>query len=1284
MGPSTMGCNELHDALERKAGAAEVLALLVARPAGAAEKDKRSNLPLHFALSNKAAPEVVSALLAAHLAGAALKGQTGSLPLHLALQYKAAPEVVLALMAAHPAGAMETDVHRSLALHLALTNKAAPEVVSALFAAHPTGAAVKGTDGNLPLHLALANKASLDVVLTLFAAHPAGAVEKIKNGNLPLHLALANEFAPKVASALLAAHPAGAAEKGKDNSLPLHFAAANKAAPAVVSALLTAHPAGAAEKDADGYLPLHLALFDEVAPEVVSALLAAHPGGLVEKTKAGNLALHIATANKASSVVVSAVLAARPAGAAEKDKSGNLPLHLALANKVTPKVVSELLAAHTAGATKKDKKGRLPLHLAAQFKASPKVVSALLAAHPAGAAEKDNDGNLPIHLAATNKASLDVVLALFAAHPAGAAVKAKDGRSALQCITDVYPADEVSHFVAAVAHLGWCAWHEVVKVEAFAPVVMQIVTADPSLADLADDVGNSALDVAIGACRRAMVAATAFLGRYTVEKTVHTSATCTVLLARDQQAPAGADTIVALKLMRDEEAFLSEVLPRVRYDFGEQYVVGVLRVHVSVPAALAAGRNICVGNADGPSSSVGGGGSGPIGDSPHVAAAAAAAAAATAHVEALLASCAGVEGHIHKSGAFGSTGIVKGRKPHTLCVVMPRGERSLLDALLHEHFAGNDWLMVRAIFRNVVQALSHMHSMGMVHGDIKPLNVMAFGTNWRLIDLDVAREIGMLYGDKAPSSGYCAPEVAAAMLAAISSASVSDGPGSERSFDLRWMWGALKGMKASVAADLWSAGVLLYFMGAACQLLQTDLNDDLEPEDLRKLAAWRPRDLNSKLVARKLTKTNAVLADLLTKLLDPNPVARLAHWGVCAGDSEGMACDRVLEHPFFKDNTEMLDMHLQMDAIHNALLGVGSAVHGVGAKVDVVDAKMDVMLQRMQAQTRMMSCMLTGDRAVPGLLFFVPGGAGAKGRGWWNAAMRPSEWLQQEVRVYFVCAVSMEWDEASGFPLKFTREWVSDAMPYIKVSLTILKIAAAAGRLAGFPIPDFVGNIGQMLDQQLGVLNTLTEGLGEAAAAGLKAVEAVTRAAWDGAVAGADAPDLSAAQEPLRKSCGDVRRLLDTEHPDWVDQIALRRTVCEKDGLCEWVKPKYVEQFKLRGGEMLGAASTEQAPDPGAAQRAVKEVREAYEARLAAAEQQLLLARLEAGTGNGSQSGGAAAASHAVVVQAQQAQQPQQQQQAQPVEQERQPGGCGLLFGLGDRRLRSTRVAPTTQASPRR
>ncbi|KAG1674224.1 hypothetical protein FOA52_013844 [Chlamydomonas sp. UWO 241] len=874
------------------------------------------------------------------------------------------------------------------------------------------------SEGRTALHRALISKKGAQTVLALLERCPDTAQVADRAGRLPLHAAACYNASLKVINALLLAHKDGAKEKQK-------------------GLLLVAHREGAAKLDKYHSLPLHFAARCRAPKEVVNTLLAAHPDGVRQKTKIGRLPLHFAAANKAPFEVVAVLLQSYPSGAKMLTGTQKLPLHLAAGNLAPFEVITALLKAHPAGAgALAGRAGNLPLHYAIANEATPEVAAALLVANPR-----------------------DVSQALQAASTRGPEWRAAFA-DAVACAARGAPG------VPAVPR----AWHETAKVEAFAQEVAVIVKKDSSMATLADANGVTAMEVAVGGCRKAIREAIAFLGRYHLGAPVHVSATCTVRLARDLRARfetlqlpdedrAGA---VALKLMHDEEAFLSEVQTRAGHNLDGKYVVGILRVYIAPSANDSGGRRAA---------------------------------------QVLLEKCQGqgkghsVEGDVHVS--FDAV------KPYRLCIMMPRGDRSLLDALQHELFTGTDWGRIRRIGEDVIKALGHMHLEGLVHCDVKPLNVMRIGETWRLIDLDVARKVGQPFGSKAPSSGYCAPELAKALLAAYDGG--GDG-GSARAWGVLTggalssaLSGALSRMCASIAFDLWSFGALLFYISAACQLLPTDFEDNLGVDELKALASWT-------LVQRGLATGHDTLVDLLTKLLEPEPAARLAHWA----EWEGIEAVGVMEHDFFRSpNTDMRKLRQGIDSIYTVVMDA--------------NAKLDLVLQGMQAQTRMRSSILTGDREVPSLLCFVP--AEADNRGWMN----PSEWLHT-------------------------------------AGLIVLKIASAAGRIAGFPIPDFAGGMDQVLADQFDAME--------------KRINATMGAIDDAISTGRMSDDVRAATaKQLRWSCKKVKALLlRSGHVNWENETTLR-PVLSRDGSCEWVLPKHAAEFEARGRALLGAHSKQQQPD---------------------------------------------------------------------------------------------------------
>ena len=77
--------------------------------------------------------------------------------------------------------------------------------------------------------------------------------------------------------------------------------------------------------------------------------------------------------------------------------------------------------------------------------------------------------------------------------------------------------------------------------------------------------------------------------------------------------------------------------------------------------------------------------------------------------------------HVREQGGFDPGRIVSVLRHHDAerCLVMPRADRSLDQAIRAERFAGHDLPQVVSIARDLALALQEMHRRGFVHADVK-------------------------------------------------------------------------------------------------------------------------------------------------------------------------------------------------------------------------------------------------------------------------------------------------------------------------------------------------------------------------------------------------------------------------------------------------------------------------------------------------------------------------------------------------------------------------------------
>ena len=221
-------------------------------------------------------------------------------------------------------------------------------------------------------------------------------------------------------------------------------------------------------------------------------------------------------------------------------------------------------------------------------------------------------------------------------------------------------------------------------------------------------------------------------------------------------------------------------------------------------------------------------------------------------------------------------------------VVFPRATLGLQDLITHDLITGQPSRIsdIRVIMRQIGEALLHLHEKGIIHGDLKPLNVMKtiedLVERWKLIDFDAAAGIDEPAGEKY-STGYAPPELM-----------ITDTATSE--IRVRDASDPREQLIAHPSFDLWSYGVLLYKFVTGEPLFTMNDEDNLVEDEMERLANWDSHKLNKALGHRHCTPQ---AKDLLEKLLHRDPQGRPA------------SMTEVLRHTFFTDNVEQVKRLLE-------------------------------------------------------------------------------------------------------------------------------------------------------------------------------------------------------------------------------------------------------------------------------------------------------------------------------------------------------------------------------------
>jgi len=945
----------LHHALETNAPDDVILHLLETAPDSARATGYFPHLPLHVAVEKNHSSLVLLCLLRHHIAAAAEKDMFGVLPLRRIIKMKGEEDSIVTVLDAYPEAASDLDEYDRLSLHYACGRRMSISVISKLIDACPSSTAVPDKNGQLPLHLSVMRSADNDILELLLEGFPQAVMVPDNFNYLPLHHAIELDASIDVFKLLIKTDKTCAGVR-MDGKPPLHYAVEMRRPRAVLELLLEAFPSVAQEKEAElGRLPLSWAIERMMPLDTLLLIESYFPAerAAFVSDDTGRLPLHYAVEYDAPVELVRILLKANPTVVTVKE----LPFYyynakdfefidvdtksiIAKGKSVSAVAEEERVAAEAkaevarlASIRKKNMDSRLSNAPYPIEKDTENALDAGLDSKMSGKQNgySNNSQETPVSLrqkrdnhgqvgnaTVPNKGSISVVW--DEKYQRSRPLKQRPNKALIHYATeDMHASPEIVAEILALTMpisaetgltntyhgYGWTyllseTQDQYVKT---VELILDRYSTDMAfiqlLCDSPNETGLLAGEVCTPKCLHAIMSRLHYFSRYQIQpgEVVHQSANSIVRLAVDH-GHLFEGTVTAA----DQQKATAKIQVKVALKFMKY------REQYDREVALRA--------------------SFPFADK---------------FVLPVLCS--------HDSDAdpsYKAETVAKGLARYPYLITMVAAERDLLGATLHEHFSGRDFEKIKVYAKQILEALEHIHDLGIIHGDVKPLNIVRSNGRFKIIDLGASVRFGDFAGTSKTSTAYLPPEMVFKKMALFSS-DMEAGENEEKAnyfsqheatnYTLSMKTGlavypnsnnrigtaaddevridegsnfdpdAAAAIKALVkesptveilpadpSMDMWAFGLVLYLMATGENLFVSDINDNIDTNQQLKVLAPFP----DKFKAQRLSKCkDHWTRNLIFQCLDRNPLRRptateaLAHPYFCGVPEEIAAVYRM-------------------------------------------------------------------------------------------------------------------------------------------------------------------------------------------------------------------------------------------------------------------------------------------------------------------------------------------------------------------------------------------------------
>jgi hypothetical protein len=432
------------------------------------------------------------------------------------------------------------------------------------------------------------------------------------------------------------------------------------------------------------------------------------------------------------------------------------------------------------------------------------------------------------------------------------------------------------------------------------------------------------------------------------------------------------------------------------------------------------------------------------------------------------------------------------------------------------------------VVEGIVPAVQALHALAIMHGDIKPENLLVQLTEHghylvKLCDLDCAKKVG----DVCEAAGlgtkrYLAPEVRAAASA--------------------------KGkLIASTAADMFALGLVLWQVMKRSPIAALDCDNEARLDQLYSDQA----QLNAHL------EYPALYRDFMERVTCLEP-ARRPNAAELWRNTKNLSASSAHQHLA----REREDNAFLKHSVNENLQAIQRDLEKLRHEQEALGAHVRAALTDNTALNNMVQTLVSGTHTVPTLAIVLP----EVSKSWVGVFKSPMRLLRNQFRLYFLCSHTKQiapcGPEGKGYRIEVTKKWVQDAAPVLRVGLVLVKVALLASGLP-LPVPDLCSALvdatkhSKYLDAALQLVkHPLADDRKGAEYTMLSTLEAVEAYDVNNLVAEhgvADEANKLRLEEGSRKAYETIREVLVAQGHNIALTCGLRQVTCSRTGRTAWV-----------------------------------------------------------------------------------------------------------------------------------